>query len=477
MVVRGVPDRIARDGWWLDDADPPRGVVAGPLFVAVLALADALFLGVLPGVGIAVWMVIAGVAITLTVYKAIVWRRFNFALALLVLAIVPLIEVVQFGTVMIAITGLLAFGIAVSDNTLDPSRILSAVVRFPGYGTVRSFQDIFSIRVAVPSKGGFRSVLFDWALPVGVGGVFVILFVAANPLVDRWLLALTDFDADFLPSGSRIVFWTLLGLSVWPLLHVADILPALGRRRALKPRQLQSGFLNARSVLRALITFNLIFAVQTILDIGYLWSGVALPDGMTYAQYAHRGAYPLLATAVLAGIFALMAQPYLGMRKAVRWLLYVWVAQTVVLVISSILRLDHYVDVYGLTRLRFAAFIWMIVVAMGLTLIIMQMAGRHSVRWFLNRALALGLMSIYICNLVNIDGYIARHNLADDKENDYYLCDLGEGAVPAIRKHEIATGEALCGSRGSYLSQRDDWREWGYRNARLHRSLAALEEP
>lgn len=476
MVVRGVPNRIARDGWWLDDTDPPRGVAAGPLFVAVLALADVLFWGVLPGAGIAVWMAAASLAITLTVWKSMDRARVLIALVLLLVAIAPLIEVVQFSTVVVAVMGLLAFGITVSNNSLDPSQVLRVLARLPGRGIVRSFQDLFAMRVALPSKGGFRSVLFDWALPLGVGGIFALLLVAANPLLDRWLLVLTDFDASLLPSGWRVVFWMLLGVFVWPLLKLADMSPTLNRTRPDKDQRWQSGFLNARSVLRALITFNLIFGVQTMLDIGYLWSGVALPDGMTYAQYAHRGAYPLLATAVLAGVFALIAQPYLGTGKAVRWLLYVWVAQTVVLVISSILRLDLYVDVYGLTRLRFAAFVWMTVVAMGLTLIIMQMVGRHSVRWFMHRALALGLIAIYICNLVNIDGYVARHNLADDRANDHYLCELGEGAWPAIRAHEIATGEVLCYSYRPYLSQRNDWREWGYRNARLHRSLAALEE-
>ncbi len=30
-----------------------------------------------------------------------------------------------------------------------------------------------------------------------------------------------------------------------------------------------------------------------------------MPAGMTYAEYAHRGAYPLIATALLAGGFVL----------------------------------------------------------------------------------------------------------------------------------------------------------------------------
>jgi hypothetical protein len=103
------------------------------------------------------------------------------------------------------------------------------------------------------------------------------------------------------------------------------------------------GLINARSVTRALILFNVMFAAQTLMDVGYLWGGVRLPDGMTYATYAHRGAYPLMATALLAGGFALVAQTWLD-GLVMRGLLLVWIVQTLILVMSSILRLALNVD-------------------------------------------------------------------------------------------------------------------------------------
>lgn len=475
MVVRGVSHRIAKDAWWLDDADPPTGLRVGPVLILALVLADVLVWGVRPGFGVALWMLAIGAAITLTVCHRLEPRRLAKASVILFLAILPLVEVVQFGTVMVALLGLLIFGVMVADAKVDAGALWRAVARVPGYGLAQTVRDALAVRVATPSKGSLRGVLFDWGLPFAVGGVFLVLMVAANPILDRWLVRFADFELDFLPQTGRVVFLGFAALTVWPLLRLTAMMPALTRHKPSRIGALRSGFLNERSVLRALVTFNIIFMVQTTLDMGILWGGVALPEGMTYANYAHRGAYPLLATALMAGVFALMAQPYLGIGRAVRMLLYLWIAQTVILVISSILRLDLYVDVYGLTRLRFAAVVWMVVVALGLVLIIMQMVGRHAVGWFLQRAFGLGLLAIYICNLINIDGYIARNNLADDRPYDSYLCDLSKGAVPAIRAHEVATGEQTCVVRNTRLSQRDDWREWGYRNARLHRSLTEME--
>jgi hypothetical protein len=61
------------------------------------------------------------------------------------------------------------------------------------------------------------------------------------------------------------------------------------------------------SPLRSLVIFNAMFLVQNILDAMYLWGGKQLPAGLTYADYAHRGAYPLMATALLTAVFVLLA--------------------------------------------------------------------------------------------------------------------------------------------------------------------------
>ncbi len=47
-------------------------------------------------------------------------------------------------------------------------------------------------------------------------------------------------------------------------------------------------------------------------DAAVLVWGPNSPGGMTYAEYAHRGAYPLLATAMLAMGFALVSRPFPG---------------------------------------------------------------------------------------------------------------------------------------------------------------------
>ncbi|MEO1637661.1 MAG: DUF4173 domain-containing protein [Pseudomonadota bacterium] len=475
MVVRGVPDRLMRDGWWLDAAEPPSGVRAVLVLLPGLVLVDLLLWGHRPGLGLVFALIGVAGCVCLTVWHQLSRKRILIAAAILALGLLPMVEVVQFGTTVVALFALSGSGLILAGVRWDDAALLRALRRLPLRGVIQTAQDAFAIRVKTPTRDGVAGLAADWMLPAVVGGVFIVLFAAANPVVDGWIANLINPDLAWLPSTARVLFWVFLALMLWPLLRLPTMLPALTRVRPRRMGPWRSGFVNARSVARALILFNLIFLFQTVLDLGYLWGGHALPDGMSYAEYAHRGAYPLLATALMAGAFALMAQPHLGEGRALRVMLYLWVAQTVLLVLSSILRLDLYVDVYGLTRLRVAAFVWMVVVALGLVLIVMQMRGRKGTGWFLQRAAALGLLAVYLCNLWNIDGLIARHNLATDRQDHFYLCGLSEGAVPAIRAHELRTGTEICYSYRPYLYRPTDWREWGYRNARLRHSLAAME--
>ena len=83
----------------------------------------------------------------------------------------------------------------------------------------------------------------------------------------------------------------------------------LGRDRGARAGTPVHGadFFGVATILRSLILFNLLFAVQTVLDMIYLWGNVTLPADISYASYAHRGAYPLILTALLAAGFVLAA--------------------------------------------------------------------------------------------------------------------------------------------------------------------------
>src|SRR5262249_27788365 len=155
------------------------------------------------------------------------------------------------------------------------------------------------------------------------------------------------------------------------------------------------------------------------------------------------------------------------------------------LVISSILRLDLYVEVYLLTTWRIAAFIWMLLVATGLVLIVARIALRRSNGWLIHLNLIAALLTLYACSLTIFAAIIADYNDSHSSETSGkgvqidmdYLFSLGPQVLPAIdRSPRIRAGEPTLVSRRDSLVDRfqletASWRAWGLRDWRLKQYL------
>lgn len=483
FLVRGVPASIQRDSWWMDGPIHPRpnpenDDATGPqrwerplLLVALVALADLLMWDVAPGLSMAVF----GLCLLLAALAYRGGRGWGGLLTGAALML-PLVEEAQLLSLLFWMAGLLLGGTWIALGGWPGVRgALIVAIRLLGLGPMQVARNLraqfagSTPCAALPDKLG--GVILGWALPIGLGLVFLSLLYEANPVLEHWLIRLEHIDG---PGLARIAFWGGMALMIWPFLRLTVLqgqLSVAQRHLVYGPRRLPA-VLNAPAVRRSLILFNLLFAVQTGMDATYLWGGVSLPDGMTYAEYAHHGAYPLLATALLAGAFALAARPFTDTDRMLRLSLMIWIGQTVLLVISSLLRLELYVEIYGLTRLRLSAGIWMGVVATGLMLTMWQVLHHRSAAWLLKRCALLGAVTLYACMFVSFDRTIAHYNLTHDVPRDtHYICQLGSAALPEIRRHAPDLCDAYY---GPYVPLIANWREWGFRDWRVLRSLAAL---
>jgi hypothetical protein len=339
---------------------------------------------------------------------------------------------------------------------------------------------------ATRRRGGparFAAVLPLLALPVLGTALFLALFSAANPLIADAFRRLDLLAAIGGFSIARLFFWLLIALLVWSLLRPP--------RAALAPPRIRDGDLTLpgvtpASIALSLAAFNLLFALQNALDIAFLWSGAPLPGDMTLAAYAHRGAYPLIATALLAALFVLVTlRPGTptGESPLVRRLVYVWIAQNVVLVASTMLRTLDYIEAYSLTRLRIAALIWMALVAIGLILICVRLWHRKSGPWLINANLAAALLALAACSAVDLGGLAARWNVRHAREvggggvrlDLCYLNNLGPSALlPLIELENRPIGprfrERVSWTRNLIMDRlatsQGDWHGWTFRNAR-----------
>ncbi|MBA1143597.1 DUF4153 domain-containing protein [Mesorhizobium neociceri] len=474
--------------------------------VAVLlaALADFFFYGQPAGITVLLFAIVIAGAVVAVHPAALNSTRPWLKPAVLFVALLPLAENVSPLSVAVALAALVVFALSLAGRLRHGvARIAGQIALFLLAAPLRLIGDFFRWRRTVRRLGGRRirlTAVIVWVMPVTLGAVFLLLFGAANPVIDYWLSLIDLMKLLDLIQLARIVFWLFVLASVWALLR-----PRLPRFRPRLPRltppaavaaptaaksatTIEDIVFGKAAILRALIVFNALFALQTALDAAYLWGGVALPDGLSYAAYAHRGAYPLIATALLAAGFVLAAlRP--GSETSgdplIRRLVYAWVAQNIVLVISSILRLDLYIGVYALTYWRIAAFVWMGLVAAGLALIIARIALRKSNEWLFSANLLTLSATLYACSFINFAALIANFNVDHSLEmsgsgtplDTEYLRSFGAVALPALDRYymhqtgHLTTWVVDLQMADDYLAEQKQWRAWSFRGWRLVKVL------
>ncbi len=349
--------------------------------------------------------------------------------------------------------------------------------------------DLFRL-TRLRSRGGrvsLRSLAALLGLPLIGTALFTALFANANPVIADILSRIQ------LPTPAKLTEWTLVTLLVWPSLRPHRV--ATGLCAHLPEPGIRLPGISLPSVLLALGLFNALFAFQNGLDIAFLWSGAPLPTGMSMTEYVHRGAYPLIATALLAGFFVItMLRP--GTASAAnplaRRLVALWVAQNLFLVASSALRTINYIEQFELTAWRIAALAWMALVAIGLMLICWRMWFARSARWLINaNALAAALVLIPCC-FVDLDAGAARWNVRHAREvggagstiDLCYLRGMGASALlPLIElEHQPLPPETLDRVRyvrsaifGRLAADQSSWESWTPHGAsRLARARALL---
>ena len=361
--------------------------------------------------------------------------------------------------------------------------------------------DDYLTLTALRTQNSERSQVFSLAnilLPLIAVAVFGFLLVAANPIIEQAALQLSWLDT------TGLLFSAFLPVSLITFILIFAVLkikPMAGQGdQTVSTKLWAANYFKVGPLLLTLGILNLMFLIENMLDLRYVWSEASLPVGMNYAEYVHRGSYTLIATAILAGALVVLAlRPgSVGEKsKPIRALVYFWTAQNIFLVASSAKRTLAYIDVYGMTLWRLSGLIWMGLVATGLILIVLRVLTKRSGVWLMSANLASGYAVLLFCGLFDLSGFVANWNV--ERAIDHYasptayqrsnldvdyLKDLGAAALPALNKLARVTentpylklnDEYVAGAlylvRDGIMrdlhTQQSDWRSWTIRGAML----------
>ena len=483
-----------------------RTAIAGGVLAAVVAFSDLLFYPHEPGINIPLFLFAVGIgALALRPAKLRDVRTAIYG-AVFILGMLPLVEATSVYGFVCALGGLMLFVLHLADRLPDYENWFGAFVRFAVLAPVRFIADGFGIVIEAGRQrlGGrlVRQALM-WLVPLVCAAVFLALFAAANPVLQDWLQAIRFDDIMAIVNIPRIILWLFFAAIAWPLLMPQLLrwtsLPDVQGPMQPKPESLIFG---AAAIRNSLLVFNALFALQTVMDLMYLWGGVRLPDGLTYADYAHRAAYPLIITAVLAGAFVLAAMRRHGPGQnsaLIRGLVYLWIGQNIWLVVSAILRLKLYLDVYMLTEFRIAAGIWMGLVMVGLILILARILFDKSNKWLVMTNLTALALTLYGLSWIDLPAVISRYNVEHSIEMTGqgfpldldYMQELGPEVIPALDLFISTAKGASDDTLKAFGLERDnlaeplidrdftelpilrdlDWQAWTWRHHRLRQYL------
>jgi hypothetical protein len=218
-----------------------------------------------------------------------------------------------------------------------------------------------------------------------------------------------------------------------------------------------------------------LFLAFILVQFRYLFGGsgrVEASSTLTYADYARRGFFELVAVAALAAILVLAAHWLLSAERRTRQLFTVLAAILIALVfvvmVSALERMRLYQDTYGLTELRVytTAFMgWLAIALAWIAATILR--GRRE--QFTFGAVIAGFLLMGSLVALNPDGFIVERNVAagsvERPVDVVYLLDLGPDAVPAL-SHALEQFpypqrcEIAIAIRDRYADGDRGWRSW-----------------
>jgi hypothetical protein len=252
------------------------------------------------------------------------------------------------------------------------------------------------------------------AVPVLI--IFGLLFSQADLAFSQFIKGFIDISI----SQRTIQYLVLLVFSFAAALSfLSYIFFPKQSEHALAQEQPEAVGKEGRSI-EALVFLGLIAALFLVFigfQVTYLFGGDTniMQAGFTYAEYARRGFWELLAVAVLSLLVLLAADKYAGnqIKSNKRFLVpaLVLIAEVIVVMASAFKRLSLYVDAYSLTEQRFYATVFIIFLFVVFVLLAIKFIKSKPEQFFTFGILLSALGFLIVVNAINPDAVIVQSNI------------------------------------------------------------------
>ena len=190
---------------------------------------------------------------------------------------------------------------------------------------------------------------------------------------------------------------------------------------------------------------NVLFFIFILIQLTYLFGGESniSAQGFTYAEYARRGFFELIAAAIISLLLLLITEKFVIKKETdhalgFKILSTALVAQVILIMASAFTRLSLYEEAYGFTTLRLYSHAFIILLAAIFCLLLYKIYKDKRENTFASRVFVSIVLFLAVMNFLNPDAFIARRNIerfaTTGKLDAYYLGRLSGDAIPETIK-------------------------------------------
>lgn len=305
----------------------------------------------------------------------------------------------------------------------------------------KSLADLFMLRGVAKNRRVLMQVFTGVAITIPVLLVFFLLFASADLIFHQALTKIIDFkiSPEFIFRSVLVFLATLAFIGSYSYIFRKSE-PGVGFPVAVEVERKTGGFGHIESSI-LLGSVNTLFFVFILVQITYLFGGLSniSARGFTYAQYARRGFFELVAVAVIAFAMLLLLERFIARKEEghaglFRALSTVLVVQVMVILASSLTRMSLYENAYGFTELRLYVHVFIFFIAAVYLALLYKIHIDDRENTFIFKVFLMLVAFLAFMNVINPDAYIASQNMdrytKTGRIDINYLGSLSDDSLP-----------------------------------------------
>ncbi len=239
-------------------------------------------------------------------------------------------------------------------------------------------------------------------------------------------------------------------------------------------------------------SLNALFLLFILIQLTYLFGGASnvIGGNFTYAEYARKGFFELIAVAGLTLLLIFVAERLLLIGRQMHEMRFkilsgLLIVQVLIIMISAFKRLHLYESAYGFTSARLFSYIFLTWLAAVFALLLYKIFADRREHVFAFSVFVSVMALLVFVNCFNIDAVVAHKNIAryeaTGKLDGYYLSTLSDDATIELSRLLTTKDPDLHDMIATHLRERQQWlwqedSAWQSTNLTRKAALRSLNE-